>query len=199
VEVYSRIARGASNPHGRANVIAYLDRELPPLWEADYRAMTRDTGELVTITFRDRHPDSEFFVNTMFDLHSTSSSGTESRVVAVWGLSRSEPASTRDKARMAGFLRGVWSDAYQGRDRGHFFAHTMGGGVDINLFPQLARVNQGGKWKMMEQYAAKHPGSFCFIRPFYARENWIPTRLEYGIFQTAPGEVFKFRGDTFEN
>jgi hypothetical protein len=64
----------------------------------------------------------------MFDHASSAAgataSGTEDRVVAVWGLSRCEPASTRDKQRMAGFLRGVWSQTYPGYDRGHFFART---------------------------------------------------------------------------
>ena len=194
---YRRVARDAPNPNGRAAVIDYLNKKLPPLWDADYRATTRDSGELLTITFQDKS-DPGSFVNTMFDLHS-GRSGTEDRVVAVWGLSRTEPASTRDKQRMKGYLEGVWSDAHPGRDRGHFFAHTMGGGVDINLFPQLARVNRGGKWRELERYAADHPGTYCFIHPIYAGTSWTPSRLEYGIFQTAPGEVFKFRGDTFEN
>ena len=195
---YRRIAGHAPNPTGRVAVVDYLNEKLPPLWEGDYRAMTRDSGELVTITFRDKSDPSNF-VNTMFDLHSRASSGTEDRVVAVWGLSRREPANTRDKERMKGYLRGAWSDAYPGRDRGHFFAHTMGGGVDINLFPQLARTNRGGKWRLLEQYAADHPGTFCFIHPIYDGRSWIPSRLEYGIYQTAPGEAFKFRGETFAN
>ena len=195
---YRRIAANAPNPCGRAAIIAYLNDVLPPLWDADYRAMTHDAGELVTITFQDRL-DPGAFVNTMFDYHSGAATGTEDRVVAVWGLSRKEAASTRDKARMSGFLKGVWSGAYPGRDRGHFFAHTMGGGTDINLFPQLARVNRGGDWRILEQYAADHPGTYCFIHPIYRGQSWIPSRLEYGIFKMPPQDVFKFDGRVFEN
>jgi DNA/RNA non-specific endonuclease len=100
---------------------------------------------------------------------------------------------------MAGFLGGVWSDTHPGRDRGHFFAHTMGGGTDINLFPQLASVNRGGEWRRMERYAVEHPGTFCFIRPIYAGTSWTPSQLEYGIYKMPPADAFGFWGNVFPN
>jgi hypothetical protein len=198
---YRKVANEAPNPSGRDAILAHLNGSLPPLWEADYRTMTASPAELLTVTFRDAdHPGSELSV--LFDHASaaagSSPDGTEDRVVAVWGLSRSEPASTRDKQRMAGFLHGVWSDTYPGYDRGHFFAHTMGGGTDINLFPQLARVNRGGEWREMERYAAAHPGTFCFIHPIYTGTSWVPARIKYGLYQMPP-EPFKYRGATFTN
>jgi hypothetical protein len=198
---YLKIANEAPNPSGRDSILTYLNRALPPLWEADYQAMTSSPSALLTVTFREpQHADSE--LNVLFDHASfaagASSHGTEDRVVAVWGLSRSEPAGTRDKQRMAGYLRDVWSDTYPGYDRGHFFAHTMGGGTDINLFPQLASVNRGGRWRELETYAASHPGTFCFIHPIYVGTSWIPARLEYGIFHMPP-EAFRFEGATFAN
>lgn len=181
--IFDDAAKAAPNPGGRDALIAHLRRVLPPLLAAEYHAMAGRPGELLTMTFP--APDgSGAFIETMFDL------GTEDRVVGVWGLSREEPADTRDKVRMAGFLKGVWSSHYSGDDRGHFFAHTMGGGMDINLFPQLASVNRGGLWREMERYATEHPGTFCCIRPVYGMPGWRPTELDYALFMLPPDAAF---------
>ena len=160
MDVYYKVARDVPQPVGRHSAIAYLNKVLPPIWASQYSGTA---GELLTVTLGGKQGENGA-VSTMFDLQ-PKKSGTHNRVVAVWGLSKAEPAETRDKSRMAGFLQGAWSLAYPGRDRGHFFAHTMGGGTDINLFPQLASVNRGGEWRRMEQYAADNPGTFCFIHP----------------------------------
>lgn len=109
----------------------------------------------------------------------------DDRLVAVWGRSRA-PSSGRDRTRMAGFLpgRGRWSDA--GRDRGHFVAHAAGGGMDLNLFPQAAALNrgstgQGRRWRELERYAARHPGTPLFLRPIYDGDTWIPTELDFAV------------------
>ncbi len=203
MEIYHEIARNAPNPAGWFSIVRYLSRCLPAMWADEYAAMTTSPSDLLTVTFKDKeHPN--HFVSTMFDYASGAAgsnrtlTGTEDRVVAVWGLSRSEPANSRDKSRMAGYLRGIWSDAYPGDDRGHFFAHTMGGGVDINLFPQLASRNRGGKWRELEIEAAANPGTFCFIRPLYNGSGWRPSGLEYGLFSMPPN-AFKFKGALFAN
>ena len=191
---YLKIAAGVPQPVGRTSAVAYLNRVPPPIWASEYKT---PGGELLTVTTGGAL-GADGAVSTLFDLRSKGSK-TEDRVVAVWGLSRAEPANTRDTGRMAGFLGGVWSDTYSGRDRGHFFAHTMGGGTDINLFPQVASVNRGGEWRRMERYAAEHPGTFCFIRPIYSGPSWTPSRLEYGIFKMPPGDAFGFWGNEFLN
>ena len=191
---YIKIGRGADQPIGHRAAVAYLNQVLPPLWADAYPS---SGGELLTVTTGGEE-GAPGAVSTLFDLRSHSSK-TEDRVVAVWGVSRAEPASTRDSSRMAGFLGGVWSTAYPGRDRGHFFAHTMGGGTDINLFPQLASVNRGGEWRRMERYAAEHPGTFCFIRPIYTDHSWTPALLEYGIYKLPPADAFGFWGNVFAN
>jgi len=58
------------------------------------------------------------------------------------------------------------------RDRGHFVAHTSGGGLDLNLFPQAIGLNRGltdkgRRWRSMERYAAHHAGTPLFVRPVY--------------------------------
>jgi hypothetical protein len=194
MEQYLKVAQGVPNPVGHAAAIAYLNRVLPPLWANQYPAKG---GELLTVTLGGPMGQ-EGAVSTLFDLRSPTSK-TDNRVVAVWGISRAEPASTRDTTRMAGFLGGVWSDNYPGRDRGHFFAHTMGGGTDINLFPQRASVNRGGEWRRMERYAAANPGTFCFIRPIYSDGRWTPAELEYGIYKMPPADAFGFWGNVFPN
>ncbi len=224
MDVYRRLAGEVPQPVARDTAVAYLCAELPYLWASEYPATG---GELVTVrqggkksnkpatkskslngteSTRAIEPLTVGAVDTLFDLHvhtknnrRTGPPGDDDRVVAVWGLSRTEPADTRDRGRMGGFLKGVWSDAYPGRDRGHFFAHTMGGGTDINLFPQLSTVNRGGEWRQLEIFAAAHPGTFCFIRPFYAGSGWTPTALEYGIFKMPPKGACTFWGNLFPN
>jgi hypothetical protein len=80
-----------------------------------------------------------------------------------------------------------------------FFAHTMGGGLDINLFPQAARVNRGGLWRQMENYCARKPGTFCFVRPIYADTSWRPAQIEYGIIKVEAGRPPHLWRHLFEN
>jgi hypothetical protein len=194
MDEYLKVGQGVPNPVGHASAVAYLNKVLPLLWATAYPSKG---GELLTVTLGGEM-GKEGAVSTIFDLRSRKSA-TDDRVVAVWGVSRAEPANTRDTGRMAGFLSKVWSNNYPGRDRGHFFAHTMGGGTDLNLFPQLASVNRGGEWRRMERYAVEHPGTFCFIRPIYADASWTPAQLEYGIYKMPPADAFQFWGNLFPN
>lgn len=193
MDIYRKVAEGIPVPVARRTAIAYLNKTLPRIWESEYPG----GGQLLTVTLGGKQGQNGA-VSTLFDLQARGSS-TDDRVVAVWGLSKPEPADTRDKGRMAGFLKGAWSTAYAGRDRGHFFAHTMGGGTDINLFPQVASVNRGGEWRRMEEYAADNPGTFCFIRPVYEDRSWTPAMLEYGIYKLPPNDPLQFWGNVFPN
>ncbi|MBL6077554.1 DNA/RNA non-specific endonuclease [Belnapia sp. T18] len=193
MEIYLKLIEEIPQPVARDTAFAKLDERLQEIWIEAY-PMTG--GELLTVTLGGK-PGEAGAVSTLFDLQPKGSK-TEDRVVAVWGISKSEPANTRDTSRMAGFLNGVWSPTYAGRDRGHFFAHTMGGGTDINLFPQLAAVNRGGEWRRMERFAVENPGTFCFIRPIYRGSSWTPAELEYGIY-TMPPQPFRFWGNLFPN
>lgn len=71
-------------------------------------------------------------------------------------------------------------------DRGHFMSHRQGGGLDINLFPQRADINQGRgplgvAYRSMEKECVAHPGVFCFSRPIYEDDTWVPVKLDYGL------------------
>jgi hypothetical protein len=206
---YKLVAYGADNAAARQSIIDHLDVTLPDIWADDYRTMTRSPTNLLTVSFGDEKRV-EHFVSYLFDhtsghadLRGTTPEQlrkhTDDRVVGVWGLSRYEPGSTRDRSRMKGYLQGVWSDAYGGMDRGHFFAHTMGGGLDINLFPQVSAINQRGLWRELESYCADNPGTFCFVHPIYRDRSWRPTQLEYGIYKLPPRQALDFRGHLFGN
>ncbi len=214
---YGAIARAAPNPVGQANLVPYLEAELSDLLATEYQAMPRDPGRLLETTLGDRPAA---FRTYLFDLANGSSTG---RLAAVWGVSRHEPGASRDVEREKGFLAPTQSERqkgaktfreyYPGRDRGHAFAHTMGGEMDINFFPQLGAVNrrlrvgagtlwnhgpkQGLNWRELEEYAAAHP-SFCFVRFIYEDRDWVPRQLDYGVYPLPP-EPFRFFGNTFLN
>lgn len=107
----------------------------------------------------------------------------DDRVVAAYGLSRA-PEGKRDASRIRGF--GPIGRDTGATDKGHLMAHSMGGSLDINVFPQRPEVNRGrsadGKrYRAMERYAARNPGTFVFSRLIYGDETWTPHALEYGI------------------
>ena len=155
---------------------ALLHDVLPQVWVDAYYEATDDEVEIVQFTDGANHH--------LFDL-------VAERMVAAWGVSRAA-AEARDRSRQAGFIP-RFSRHYEGKDRGHFLSHGQGGLMDVNFFPQAKQVNRGwspaGKlYRAMETHAVRHPGTFCFSRPLYARGNdtWDPERLEYGLLLPGP-------------
>jgi hypothetical protein len=74
------------------------------------------------------------------------------------------------------------------RDKGHFIAHCMGGGLEVNVFSQDRKLNRGwspqGKiYRQMEKYCQEHSGTFCFSRPIYADTSSVPRWLEFGVLK----------------
>ena len=159
---------------------AFVREKLEAAWIASYRSATAWTTEVLEI------PQDElvFLLDAAPTLKHASESGDD-RIVALWGRSR-VPQQGRDRARLAGFLPNplAWSRA--GLDRWHFVAHAAGGGLDLNLFPQLSALNrgrsrQGRLWRQMENYAARHPGTPLFARPIYGDSSWRPEAVELGL------------------
>ena len=123
------------------------------------------------------------------------------RVVAVHGRSQPRPRP-RDGSRMRRFPLGPADLARAGLrgsyDRGHFLAHAAGGGLDVNLFPQLADVNRGwserGKaYRAMERTCLTHPGTYAFARPIYTTRTDHPFLVEFGVVDPNAGlrvEIF---------
>jgi hypothetical protein len=78
--------------------------------------------------------------------------------VAVFGTS-SRATGPRPKARMRGYPS-YNREPRQRVDRGHVVAHSVGGGVDINLVPQFHGLNVSSEWRAFERYAQQTSGQF---------------------------------------
>lgn len=77
------------------------------------------------------------------------------------------------------------------------FAHASGGELDINLFPQRRDLNrgwsaEGKRFRRMEKWVAKRPGTFHVHRPLYADESWVPAWLEYAVWREGAWWVERF-------
>ncbi|KKG34636.1 DNA/RNA non-specific endonuclease [Methanosarcina mazei] len=181
------------------DAIKILWERLPDVWCEKYNEMTLTETNILQFT------DNGF--EYLFDFSSElvakgvvpRNQASENRVVVVFG--RSQPShKKRDKNRMKGFLgpsSKVFGDNY---DKGHFIGHAFGGGLEVNLFPQLRGINQGlsarGKvFQSMEKYCSDNAETFCFNRPIYCNLSWRPRMIEFGILT----EEMNFWVEIFEN
>jgi hypothetical protein len=109
------------------------------------------------------------------------------RVVGVLGISfplrgRQRGSLPKDWVEHPGEVDG------SGRDKGHFIAHAIGGGLDINVFSQAGGLNRGiseqGKvYRLMERYCYDNAGTFCFSRPVYDDATSIRRWVEFGLLR----------------
>ena len=111
----------------------------------------------------------------------------QDRLVGAHGRSREEKEG-REKSRwrLAGAPRGpaeVVSGGKASYDRGHTMAHSIGGGLDINLVPQLASMNRRGAWRRMERHCQEHPGTYVFCGLIYLGLSGHPAYIEYGVLR----------------
>ncbi len=172
---------GDAAPEDLGALTEFLLEELPARWTEAYDEMSAHRTNVLRV------PDRGF--TFLFDLVSAADpqegpASAHDRVVAAYGIAKA-PEAKRDASRIRGF--GTIGGLARGRmDKGHLIAHSMGGSLDINVFPQRPEVNRGrsaaGKrYRAMERYAAAHPGTFVFSRPIYGDETWVPHALEYGV------------------
>jgi hypothetical protein len=153
------------------------------MWASEYQAMSSHIPNVLQFEIDGFQ---HLFDYTSDPSADSSAHDTEDRLVAVFGLSRI-PEGKRSSSRMKGFLGGRLVDATDTPlDKGHFIAVSMGGGTEVNLFPQRPELNRGwsdpGKvFRKMERFAAEHPGTFVFARPLYASTSWHPTSIEYAV------------------
>jgi hypothetical protein len=92
---------------------------------------------------------------------------TTERLLAAWGISRGKYREKRDKARMQGHPLSAGSLYH----RGHAIAHTLGGATDINLVPQLGKINIG-PFRRLEKEAVATPGSLYFTHWRYSSDTF---------------------------
>jgi hypothetical protein len=76
------------------------------------------------------------------------------------------------------------------RDLGHFVPHAAGGPSNINLYWQDRRLNrgwseEGRRFRAMEAFTSKHPGTLYFVRLLYEDDSAVPKLLEVGVLLPA--------------
>jgi hypothetical protein len=106
------------------------------------------------------------------------------RLIAAWGVSAGRHGEKRDASRMAGHPLSAGPFYH----RGHAIPHTLGGPTDINLVPQLGRINIGA-FRPLEKLAVATPGSLYFTYWTYlgaaeARGGYpgqTPTGVDQGL------------------
>lgn len=133
---------------------------LVEVWLDDY-ARSRQKTEIVETTV------DEF--SYLFDI-------AAERLIAAWGISKGRHVGARDAYRMAGHPLSA-GPLYH---RGHAIPHTLGGPTDINLVPQLGRVNIG-PFRPLEKKAVAIPGSFYFTYWTYSLAGQTPTGVDQGL------------------
>jgi hypothetical protein len=136
-----RILKGATTGFGGTHFDQIVVPYLLSVWLDDYRQWARSSE----------------IVQTSVDCFSYLFDIDFERLVAAWGVSTGRHSGVRDRSRMAGHPLSV-GRAYH---RGHGIAHTLGGGMDINLVPQLGSLNTG-RFRMLEREAVASPGAFYF-------------------------------------
>lgn len=118
------------------------------------------------------------------------------RLVAAWGISRGKSAIPRKdiETRMRGHPLANGGTYH----RGHAIAHTLGGSTDINLVPQLGKINSG-PFQALEKLAVSHAGALYFTYWLYGPgDSQVPVGVEQGLLM--PGATAcTFKLATFAN
>lgn len=171
-----------------------LLKQLPDLWRAAYLKMTPRQTEIFFV----RHGSFQYmFDHPMHAAPSVASSqpACESRLVVAFGWSKRQLGG-RDDFRLKGWVGPTEKTFGLEWDKGHFIGHSIGGTVDqceLNVFMQRRDLNRGwspsGKrYRRLERYCFRNPGTFCFSRPIYLDGSSMPAMLEFGILKTT-GEL----------
>jgi hypothetical protein len=157
-------------------------------WEEKYDLMTPRMKNLCWHSFK----TFEYLYDDYASLEASGivplSSTIESRVVGVMGLS-GRAAEPRDTSRQRGWVGPTERLLGPGTDKGHFISHSIGGGLEINIFTQRRDINRGwssrGKvYRSMEKYCLDNPGIFCFNRPIYLNCTSRPGSFDFGLLMT---------------
>ena len=149
------------------NIVAELTGSLVALWCDDYAA-ANPTADLVSVDLR----ESGSTLTYLFDIHLQ-------RTIVAYGVPVFA-TNPRDSGRMAGHPNSAGQDYH----RGHLIAHSIGGGTDINLIPQLGKLNIG-HFRILEKRVRElaRQGSNClyFVRPIYSNASQMPAQFEQGV------------------
>jgi DNA/RNA non-specific endonuclease len=118
------------------------------------------------------------------------------RLVAAWGISQGK--STVPRKDIATRMRGHPLSNGGTYHRGHAIPHTLGGSTDINLVPQLGKINSG-PFQALERQAVSTPGALYFTYWLYGPgDDQVPIGVEQGLL--SPGSTAcTFELATFAN
>ena len=146
------------------DIVTEIPQTLVPLWCDDYY-FKNPSADLVEVDL----DESATTFTYIFDINLQ-------RVVVSFGVP-TYSKHRRDASRMAGH------PLSNGRNfhRGHLMAHSIGGGMDINLVPQLGRLNIG-EFRVLERkvrdLAEQNVRCLYFVRPIYATSTQTPGMFE---------------------
>ena len=169
------------------SIAHYLHRRLSSQWRDVYAAAIARPCNIVR--FRSR--TFEYLYDLYSELEATGEipydQTVEDRVVAVLGTSETAD-NLRYRNRTPGWIDDAGELVATSRDKGHFIAHCIGGGPDLNIFSQDRNLNrgwspQGKTYRRMEKFCQEHSGTFCFSRPLYADASSVPRWLEFGVLE----------------
>jgi len=153
----------AANYKGR-DIVSAIPAKLVPLWCDEYY-FTNPRAELVQVDVT----ESATSFNYIFDIKLE-------RTVVAFGIPIFNQHK-RDSGRMAGHPLSAGAEFH----RGHLMAHSIGGGTDINLVPQLGKLNIGAfrvLERMVRDLAQENVRSLYFVRPIYANQTQTPKSFE---------------------
>ena len=170
----------------------FLWEELPYVWLKTYKAMNIQPVNVHTMTISGFQYLFDHATELVTHGQLPPRDAPDDRLVAVQGRSRPvkrERPNSRMRRQPLSAVAAVEPDQRSQYDRGHFIAHSIGGDLDINIFPQMRIVNQGrsdpGKrYRKMESYCASNAGVYCFSRPIYTGLSLHPYALEFGVLKT---------------
>jgi hypothetical protein len=132
--------------------------------------------------YRTAEPEAEV-IRTETKGHSYLYDVPNTRLLAAWTIIVQREKRSRDESRMSGFPL-PFGEAYH---RGHAIAHTLGGGEEINLVPQLGASNIG-PFRRLERKAMRHPGALYFTFWIYGGPSeQVPIRVEQGLLISGSG------------
>jgi hypothetical protein len=176
--------------------------ELPYTWEVHYQRMTTRPTFIVSIEYNGFAYWYDHYIH--HEMHGTTalSDTIEDRVIGVIGKSVRRSRTKQTASWLRGLIGGTekrWGPQF---DKGHFIAHTLGGGTQLNIFPQRRELNRGHSaagrtFVEMEKYCRLHAGTLCFHRPIYLDESARPAALDFGLL-TEAGKLWVQRFDNRE-
>jgi len=146
------------------SLLADIPASLVDLWCNDYYS-SNPSAELFQVNLK----SSNTVFTYLFDI-------PLQRTIVAYGVPVFSKVP-RDPGRMAGHPNSGGPSFH----RGHLIAHSIGGGTDINLVPQLGKLNIG-QFRILEKYvrslAEQNRASLYFVRPIYTDKSQTPAMFE---------------------